>query len=52
MRPTWTEPNLLGVTLGIGGNKDPNLAEYTMINVHDRRSVVLGGPSGSAAREG
>ncbi|KLU87815.1 hypothetical protein MAPG_06808 [Magnaporthiopsis poae ATCC 64411] len=52
MRPTWTEPNLLGVTLGIGGNKDPNLAEYTMINVHDRRSVVLGGPSGSAAGEG
>ncbi|KAL8331492.1 hypothetical protein RB593_002098 [Gaeumannomyces tritici] len=43
IRATWTEPNLLGVTLGIGGNRDPNLAEYTMINVHDRRSVVLGG---------
>ncbi|KAJ0306327.1 hypothetical protein COL5a_003684 [Colletotrichum fioriniae] len=42
LRPTWTEPNLLAVTLNLG-NKDPLLAEYTMINVHDSKNVVFGG---------
>jgi hypothetical protein len=42
LRPTWTEPNLLAVTLGLG-NKDPLLAEYTFLNVKDKRNVVLAG---------
>ncbi len=43
MRPTWTEPNLLAVTLNLGGSKDPLLAEYTMLNAHDKRSVIFDG---------
>lgn len=42
LRPTWTEPNLLAVTLNLQGGKDPILAEYTMINAHDRRNVIFG----------
>lgn len=45
MRPTWTEPNLLAVTLNLDGNKNPTLAEYTLINAHDRRSMIFGGVS-------
>ncbi|KAK1961950.1 hypothetical protein LY78DRAFT_275829 [Colletotrichum sublineola] len=40
LRPTWTEPNLLAITLNLG-NKDPLLAEYTMINVHDSKNVLF-----------
>ena len=43
MRPTWTEPNLLAVTMNLAGDKSPILAEYTLLNVRDRRSVVFGG---------
>jgi hypothetical protein len=39
LRPTWTEPNLLAVTLGNPG--DPLLSEYTMLNVKDKRNVVF-----------
>jgi hypothetical protein len=41
LRPAWTEPNLLAVTVNYTGNKDPNMAEYTMINVKDRRNVIF-----------
>lgn len=41
LRPAWTEPNLLAVTMNVNGDKDPNMAEYTLINVHDKRSVLL-----------
>jgi hypothetical protein len=37
LRPTWTEPNLLAVTLG----GPPLLAEYTLLNVHDKQNVVF-----------
>ncbi|KAK1996485.1 hypothetical protein LX36DRAFT_580241 [Colletotrichum falcatum] len=40
LRPTWTEPNLLAITLNLG-NKDPLLAEYTLINVHDSKNVLF-----------
>jgi hypothetical protein len=43
MRPSWTEPNLLAVTLNNNGDHNPNMAEYTLINVKDRRSILLGG---------
>jgi len=43
LRPTWTEPNLLAVTMNLNGDKSPTLAEYTLLNVRDRRSVVFGG---------
>ncbi|KZL66192.1 hypothetical protein CI238_09975 [Colletotrichum incanum] len=42
LRPTWTEPNLLAITLNLG-NKDPLLAEYTMVNVHDSKNILFGG---------
>jgi len=38
LRPTWTEPNLLAVTMGAS----PSLAEYTFINVKDKRSIIFG----------
>lgn len=41
LRPVWTEPNLLAVTLNINGDKNPNMAEYTLINVHDKRSLLI-----------
>ncbi|KAF9876945.1 hypothetical protein CkaCkLH20_05791 [Colletotrichum karsti] len=41
LRPTWTEPNLLAITLNLG-NKDPLLAEYTFLNVHDSRNIIFG----------
>ncbi|KAJ9142279.1 hypothetical protein NKR19_g7271 [Coniochaeta hoffmannii] len=41
LRPAWTEPNLIAVTMNANGDKDPNMAEYTMINVHDKRNVIL-----------
>jgi hypothetical protein len=41
LRPAWTEPNLIAVTMNNNGDKNPNMAEYTMINVHDRRSILL-----------
>ncbi|KAH6677915.1 methyltransferase domain-containing protein [Plectosphaerella plurivora] len=37
LRPAWTEPNLLAVTLKIG----PVMAEYTMVNVQDENSVIF-----------
>ncbi|KAK2061435.1 hypothetical protein LY76DRAFT_507806 [Colletotrichum caudatum] len=40
LRPTWTEPNLVAVTQSLGDG-DPLLAEYTMINVHDSKSVLF-----------
>ena len=43
LRPTWTEPNLLAVTLNFDGRSSPLLAEYTLVNVRDRRSIVFGG---------
>ncbi|KAG7121618.1 hypothetical protein HYQ45_014452 [Verticillium longisporum] len=42
LRPTWTEPNLLAVTLNLAGDKDPILAEYTLINAHDKRNIIFG----------
>lgn len=41
LRPVWTEPNLLAVTMNINGDKEPNMAEYSLINVHDKRNVLL-----------
>ena len=41
MRATWTEPNLLSVTLGLE-DKNPRLAEYTLLNTKDKRSVLFG----------
>ncbi|EQB44357.1 hypothetical protein GCG54_00013726 [Colletotrichum gloeosporioides] len=48
LRPTWTEPNLLAVTLGLGVNVGvspnlPLLAEYTLVNVEDRNNVLFHG---------
>ncbi|KAL0940038.1 uncharacterized protein CTRU02_206648 [Colletotrichum truncatum] len=44
LRPVWTEPNLLGVTLGISHKAGgPILSEYTFININDSRSAILGG---------
>lgn len=43
MRPTWTEPNLLSVTLNINGDKNPSLAEYVLVNAQDKRSMLFGG---------
>ncbi|CAI0651857.1 hypothetical protein CGCF415_v007090 [Colletotrichum fructicola] len=40
LRPTWTEPNLLAVTLGF---EYPQLAEYTLVNVDDRNNVLFHG---------
>ncbi|EFQ31903.1 uncharacterized protein GLRG_07047 [Colletotrichum graminicola M1.001] len=42
LRPTWTEPNLLAVTLNLD-NKNPLLAEYTMINIHDSNNILFDG---------
>ena len=42
MRPTWTEPNLLYTTLKLENGGDPRLAEYTFVNLNDRRSVLFG----------
>lgn len=39
LRPTFTEPNLLAVTMG----HPPILAEYTLLNVQDKRSVIFEG---------
>jgi len=39
LRPTWTEPNLLAVTMKFeDGN--PRLAEYTLLNVKDRKNLL------------
>ncbi len=43
LRPVWTEPNLLAVTMNLNGDKNPSLAEYSLVKVHDKRSVVFGG---------
>ncbi len=48
LRPTWTEPNLLAVSLNLAGDKSPTLAEYTLINVHDKRSMIFGGMTASS----
>ncbi|KAK1974134.1 methyltransferase domain-containing protein [Colletotrichum cereale] len=40
LRATWTEPNLLAVTLA-AYNKDPMMAEYTMVNVHDSKNILF-----------
>ena len=42
-RPTWTEPNLVAVTMNVNGDKNPNMAEYTLLNVYDPRSITFGG---------
>ncbi|KAK1987540.1 methyltransferase domain-containing protein [Colletotrichum cereale] len=42
LRATWTEPNLLAVTLKLK-KENPLLAEYTMINVHDSKNVLYDG---------
>lgn len=39
-RPTWTEPNLLVTTMPILDGK-PRYAEYSLLNVRDRRSAFL-----------
>jgi len=39
VRPTWTEPNLLAVTIGLK-DKMPRLAEYTLVNVNDPKSIL------------
>ncbi|CZS92019.1 hypothetical protein WAI453_000038 [Rhynchosporium graminicola] len=39
VRPAWTEPNLLAVTLGLE-DQMPRLAEYTFVNVQDRKSLL------------
>ena len=41
LRPTWTEPNLLAVTLNNNGDWMPNMAEYTFINVKDSRNILF-----------
>lgn len=40
LRPVWTEPNLLQVTLGLDDGM-PRYAEYTFINVKNKRNVLL-----------
>jgi hypothetical protein len=40
LRATWTEPNLLAVTLNLE-DKEPRLAEYSLINTKDMRSVLF-----------
>lgn len=40
LRPAWTEPNLIAVTMNVNGDKDPNMAEYTMLNVLDKRNIL------------
>jgi len=40
MRPAWTEPNLLAVTLGLE-DKNPRLAEYTLINVQNKKNKLF-----------
>lgn len=49
LRPVWTEPNLLYTTMRLE-NGDPRLAEYTLVNIRDRRSALFapGGSAGSA----
>ncbi|KAK1976464.1 methyltransferase domain-containing protein [Colletotrichum cereale] len=42
LRAAWTEPNLLAVTMQVC-HKDPCMAEYTMINVHDTKSILFEG---------
>ncbi|KFY16113.1 hypothetical protein V492_01561 [Pseudogymnoascus sp. VKM F-4246] len=42
LRPVWTEPNLLYTTMRIEKG-DPRLAEYTLVNIKDRRSVLFEG---------
>ncbi|ELR09079.1 hypothetical protein VC83_05408 [Pseudogymnoascus destructans] len=42
LRPVWTEPNLLYTTMRIERG-DPRLAEYTLVNIKDRRSVLFKG---------
>ncbi|OBT42189.1 hypothetical protein VE00_06833 [Pseudogymnoascus sp. WSF 3629] len=42
LRPVWTEPNLLYTTMRIEKG-DPRLAEYTLVNTKDRRSVLFEG---------
>ena len=49
LRPTWTEPNLLAVTMNIAGDKNPLLAEYTLLNVQDNRNVLFGSLGGDSA---
>jgi hypothetical protein len=47
MRPVWTEPNLLFTTLRVENDGDPRLAEYTLVNTKDRRSVLFGSSVGN-----
>jgi len=47
MRPVWTEPNLLYTTMRIENGGDPRLAEYTLVNTKDKRSVLFGSSVGN-----
>jgi len=39
-RPAWTEPNLIAVTVGLE-DKNPRLAEYSLINVADSKNLLF-----------
>ncbi|KAL5313653.1 hypothetical protein ACEPPN_018074 [Leptodophora sp. 'Broadleaf-Isolate-01'] len=39
-RPAWTEPNLLAVTLSLE-DKNPRLAEYSLVNVKGRQNPLF-----------
>ncbi|KAG9232587.1 methyltransferase domain-containing protein [Amylocarpus encephaloides] len=39
MRPAWTEPNLLAVSVHLEDGM-PRLAEYTMVNVQDPKNIL------------
>jgi hypothetical protein len=40
MRATWTEPNLLAVTLSLE-DKNPRLAEYSLVNVMSKKNKLF-----------
>ncbi|OHW90933.1 hypothetical protein CSPAE12_10474 [Colletotrichum incanum] len=42
LRPAWTEPNLIAVTVSVCG-KDPCMAEYSLINVRNSNNVLFHG---------
>jgi len=49
LRPVWTEPNLLYTTMRAENGGDPRLAEYTFVNIKDRRSVLFGTSEANSA---
>jgi hypothetical protein len=40
LRATWTEPNLLAVTLGLE-DKNPRLAEYSLVNTQNKNNKLF-----------